>query len=143
LDHVIVFSLLNDKTVHMDRYQVSISTAKKPTSSLTQIGPSMDLKINRTKFATHDLKKEAMRVPQELRKGKNRNKNISFDSLGTKEGRVHVQQENLDKIALRRYDTKGLIEQQTTDPIKKRNLDEISSFDETETSLRKKRNKSK
>eukprot|EP01080_Neovahlkampfia_damariscottae_P008404 gene8404-229_t len=110
LDHVIVFSLINEKLINMERFQVEIKNQKKPQVSLTKIGPSMNLKIKRTKFATPELKKEAMRVPQELRKGKNRNKNISFDALGTKEGRLHVQQENLDNIALKRYDTKNLVE---------------------------------
>jgi len=122
----------------MERYKIEIKNSKQPKVELTEIGPSMDLKINRTKFATPELKKESMRVPQELRKGKNRNKNISFDPLGTKEGRIHVQQESLDNIALKRYDTNKLVEQKTNDIIKKRNLNEMSSFDETETNLRKK-----
>jgi hypothetical protein len=49
------------------------------------------------------LRKEAERIPQELLKSKKRNKNISFDALGTKEGRIHVSQENISKLPLRKY----------------------------------------
>lgn len=138
LDHVLVFTSINETTIHFGHYFVEqIPSTKAPKINLSEIGPSMNLKVKRTKFATPDLKKEAYFIPQALRKSKSRNKNITFDELGTKEGRIHVQQENLNRIALRRFNTTK------TDLPKesqvKRNVSEMESFDQTEERLRKKK----
>jgi hypothetical protein len=62
----------------------------------------MIFEIRRTKFANPDLRKEAERVPSQLLKSKKRNKNIQFDELGALEGRIHVEQENIRKINLKK-----------------------------------------
>lgn len=138
LDHVLVFTSLSENLISFGHYFVEqIPSTKAPKINLTEIGPSMNLKVKRTKFASQDLRKEAYFIPQELRKSKTRNKNISFDELGSKEGRIHVRQENLSGMAIRRFDTtkKELPTQMST----KRDITETESFDQAEERLRKKK----
>jgi ribosome production factor 2 len=138
VDHVIVFTATSETTMHFSHYRVNQTpTAKSPKIELENIGPSMDLRIKRTRFASDQLKKDAFFVPQALRKSKNRNKNITFDELGAKEGRIHVRQEKLDKIALRRFDTTK--RDMPTQTKITRKVDQIDSFEKTEQSLRKKK----
>ncbi|KAJ1969814.1 rRNA-binding ribosome biosynthesis protein rpf2 [Dimargaris xerosporica] len=75
------------------------SGTKYPRVELTEIGPALDLRIRRTKFADEKLWKKATRVPKDLQPRKVQN--ISRDGLGNKLGRIHLGKQNVEQIPLR------------------------------------------
>lgn len=108
-DYLIGCSAQSESRIHLALYKVDLKAKGRSGASvtLTEIGPVLDLKIMRKQFPSEELRKTAYMIPQELRKGKGRNKNVTFDELGSKEGRLHIQQENIQGIALRRFSEKG------------------------------------
>lgn len=64
----------------------------------------MDLTLRRSKLASEDLMKEALRKPKVLKVVKK--KNISVDGLGTKHGRIHIGKQDINKLQTRKM--KGL-----------------------------------
>ena len=85
-------------------YALKRSGTRKPRVELEPAGPSMDLSVRRTKFASVELYKLACRQPRELKARKV--KNISHNEMGDRVGRVHMERQELDKLALRKM--KGL-----------------------------------
>lgn len=71
---------------------------------LEEAGPEMVLTLRRTRFASSDLKKESLRKPPQLRV--QREKNRETDAFGQQRGRVHMQRQDLNTMATRRF--KGL-----------------------------------
>lgn len=71
---------------------------------LEEAGPEMVLTLRRTRFASADLKKESLRKPPQLRV--QREKNRETDAFGQQRGRVHMQRQDLNTMATRRF--KGL-----------------------------------
>lgn len=76
------------------------SGTRTPLIQLQLMGPSMDLKIGRTRFAPRDLMKQALRQPKELKPKKE--KNMSTTGLGETLGRVHVGDQKLATIQTRK-----------------------------------------
>ena len=76
------------------------SGTKVPRVELQEVGPSFDMTIRRTKFATADLMKEAHAVPPQLKPKAHKNKktNLFGDDLGT----VHMEKQNLSTMDLAR-----------------------------------------
>lgn len=106
LEHVISFTITEDLTVLFRSYRILFkkSGQRTPRVELLEIGPSMDLIIRRTKIASEDLYKTAMRQPAILRVAKR--KNVSRDELGNVHGRIHVGKQNITAIQTRKM--KGL-----------------------------------
>lgn len=71
---------------------------------LEEAGPEVVFTIRRTRFASADLRKEALRKPSQLRVQKEKNR--STDEFGQQRGRVHMQRQDLNTMATRRF--KGL-----------------------------------
>lgn len=86
------------------KIQLKKSGQRTPRIELTEIGPSMDLVIRRTKLASKDLFKVSMRRPAILRVAKR--KNVTRDELGNVHGRVHVGKQDINKLQTRKM--KGL-----------------------------------
>lgn len=108
LDHVIVFTAKNKETLLFRHYLVGITNPADVNSvQLGTMGPSMDLTLGRTKLASEDLRRKALMKPQIMMKGKKRSKNITKNSLGEKVGRLHVKQDKLNKLIMRRFFKKG------------------------------------
>lgn len=68
-----------------------------------EIGPSFDMTIRRTRFASEDLMRESLKQPDQLKKKKE--KNISKDIVGVR-GALHMERQDLDQMAL--HKAKGL-----------------------------------
>ncbi|KAJ1905793.1 rRNA-binding ribosome biosynthesis protein rpf2 [Tieghemiomyces parasiticus] len=76
------------------------SGTKTPRVETKEMGPALNLRIRRTKFADDKTMYEATRVPAE-----NRNvnvKNVSRDVFGDKYGRIHLGDQKLDSIQTRK-----------------------------------------
>lgn len=106
IEHVISFTCLEDLTIAMRSYKISLkkSGQKTPRIELTEIGPRSDFSIRRTKIASEDLYKQSRKQPKELKVSKK--KNMSRDGLGNTHGRIHIGRQEIHKLQTRRM--KGL-----------------------------------
>lgn len=104
LDHIFLVAAAED-ALHLRHYAIRLkkSGTKIPRAELTEIGPSLDLKLWRHREASADLHREAHK---QLKLTKKKEKNVSTDLLEGKMGKVYVPRQNLDAIALHKM--KGL-----------------------------------
>jgi len=105
LEHVIMFTVVDGK-VYMRSYRILLkkSGSRTPRTELEEIGPSADLVLRRTKLASEDLFKQAMKQPKEIKPRKV--KNVSKDPFGSKLGRIHMGRQDMNKLQTRKM--KGL-----------------------------------
>lgn len=82
------------------RIQLKKSGTKIPRVELKEVGPSIDLVMRRNKIATESLFKEARKIPKAAKPKKQ--KNISFDTLGSKHGTVHMKPQDMNKLQTRK-----------------------------------------
>lgn len=94
LDHVISLSA-RDGVVHFRHYAIALkkSGTSIPRVDLTEMGPRFDLRLRRSSIAAPDLRKESLRVPQQLRVAKR--KNVTTNVFGEKIGRIHMPRQEL------------------------------------------------
>lgn len=106
LDHVVSISASQEGKIYLRVYMVSLkkSGTRLPRIELEEMGPSIDLEIRRVKPPAPEVLREALKVPRTLKPKKV--KNVSTDMLGKKYGRIHMEKQDLDKMALRKM--KGL-----------------------------------
>uniref|UniRef100_A0A2M4BTK0 Ribosome production factor 2 homolog n=1 Tax=Anopheles marajoara TaxID=58244 RepID=A0A2M4BTK0_9DIPT len=106
LEHVLSFTLTDDLTILVRSYRIMLkkSGQRTPRIELVEMGPSLDLSIRRTKIASDDLYKTAMKQPAILKAAKR--KNVSRDELGNVHGRVHVGKQDINALQTRKM--KGL-----------------------------------
>ena len=101
LDHVIILTSIGG-IISYRHYMILLkkSGTKIPRVELQEVGPSFDMTIRRTKFASADLMKEALAIPPQLKPKSHKNKtsNIFGDDLGT----VHMEKQNLNTMDLAR-----------------------------------------
>ncbi|XP_055903288.1 ribosome production factor 2 homolog [Eupeodes corollae] len=121
IEHVMSFTCTEDLTILLRSYKILLkkSGQKTPRIELTEIGPSADFSIRRTRIASEDLYKQARKQPKQLKVTKK--KNIATDGLGNTRGRVHLGRQNVTKIQTRRV--KGLkktAEERKADRLKKK-----------------------
>ncbi|XP_055388203.1 ribosome production factor 2 homolog [Condylostylus longicornis] len=102
IEHALSFTLLDDMTVCIRSYKILLkkSGQKTPRIELTEIGPSVDFSIRRTKIASDDLYKQSRKQPKVLAVKKK--KNLTTDALGTTHGRVHIDKQKIQKIQTRK-----------------------------------------
>jgi len=67
---------------------------------LTEIGPSFDLSVRRTKLGSDELYKKSLKQPKEIAPKKK--KNISRDAFGSTLGRIHMQKQDIGKLQTRK-----------------------------------------
>jgi len=105
LEHVIMFTAVDGK-VYMRSYRILLkkSGSRTPRIELEEIGPAADFVLRRTKLASEDLFKQAMKQPKENKARKI--KNISKDPFGSKLGRIHMGRRDMSKLQTRKM--KGL-----------------------------------
>lgn len=91
-----------EEALHFCVYRVLLkrSGTRTPLIQLQLMGPSMDLKVGRTRFAAPELLKQALRQPRELNPKKK--KNVTTTALGETMGRVHMGNQKLDQIQTRK-----------------------------------------
>lgn len=89
LDHVLAFSL-DGKNIFMNHFRVTLkkSASRLPLVQLNEIGPALKWTLRRTRWAAPDLMQQAMRLPKQLIKKKE--KNVEYTGTGDKLGRVHL-----------------------------------------------------
>ncbi|KAL5010447.1 hypothetical protein ScPMuIL_012752 [Solemya velum] len=105
LEHVIMVNAIDGK-IFIRNYKILLkkSGSRTPRIELEEIGPSLDLVLRRTKVASDDLYKIALKVPKTAKPRKI--KNLSHDPFGSKLGRIHMQKQDLQKLQTRKM--KGL-----------------------------------
>jgi len=104
LDRVIVCTAApSDGIIYFRHFAVSLkkSTSKFPRVELDEVGPRMDLTFRRRKSAPDEVRKQALRSPKAAKIGKQ--KNVEKGQLGDQMGRVHLGKQNLDRMALRKF----------------------------------------
>lgn len=121
IEHVMSFTCTDDLTILLRSYKILLkkSGQKTPRIELTEIGPSADFSVRRTRIASEDLYKQAKKQPKQLKVTKK--KNITRDVLGNTKARVHLGRQNVTKIQTRRV--KGLkktAEEKKADRLKKK-----------------------
>lgn len=84
--------------------QLKKSGTRLPRVELEEMGPSYDMTLRRTRFATADIVKQATLVPRELKPKKV--KNIKTDEFGDQLGRIHMVKQDFGKLQTRKM--KGL-----------------------------------
>merc|ERR1712183_450512 len=101
IEHVLQFTAVDNKVL-LRSYRIILkkSGTRIPRVELEEIGPSMDVKIRRTKLASEDLMKRARRQPKQLKVTKV--KNVSKDVFGSKLGRIHMTKQDFGKLQLRK-----------------------------------------
>ncbi|RNA44375.1 ribosome production factor 2 -like protein [Brachionus plicatilis] len=101
LEHVINFTALDGKIYFRSFKTVFLKSGTKiPNVELTEIGPSFDFVVRRSKLASDDLYKKSKKQPKEIMP--NKKKNVVRDGLGTTYGRIHMQKQDLDRLQLRK-----------------------------------------
>ena len=101
------------------------SGQKLPRVEVEEMGPRIDFRVGREKFADTDMLKEAMKTPKgNTEKTK---KNVNTDIMGDKVGKIHVGKQDLASIQTRKM--KGL--KRSRDALIEDMGDELMSEDET------------
>jgi len=97
-----------DKKVIMKTYKILLkkSGTRVPRVELDEMGPSMEMTVRRQKIASDEFFKQACRQPKSVQVKKV--KNITRDVFGTQMGRVHVKQQDISQLRVRR--SRGLRE---------------------------------
>lgn len=80
------------------------SGTRVPRIEIEEMGPSMDLKLRKSRLASENLFATATKKPKELKKKSV--KNVSHDAFGTKLGRIHVGKQDVGRLQTRKL--KGL-----------------------------------
>ncbi|KAI8061707.1 brix domain-containing protein 1 [Gongronella butleri] len=106
LEYVISFTATAEDKISMRTYTIHMkkSGVRTPRVELENMGPNFDFVLRRTLAPKRELWKNAIRVPTEVKKTKT--KNVEKDDLGDTYGRIHVGQQQLNKIQTRKM--KGL-----------------------------------
>lgn len=105
VEHIVQITAA-DGRVYIRSYRALLkkSGLRTPRVELEEIGPSLDLVLNRSHLAEETLYKESLKQPKVL-KAKPK-KNIDRDVFGTKTGRIHMQKQDLGNMQTRKM--KGL-----------------------------------
>lgn len=99
LERVVICTCQNKKILFRQFTALKKKSGSKfPKIELEEMGPRMDLTINRTKVSSDDLQKEAMKTPKQA--VKRYAKNISESTMGDKVGRIHVNQQDINTLGL-------------------------------------------
>jgi ribosome production factor 2 len=76
------------------------SGSKFPRVELEEVGPRMNLTMRRIKQGSTEIINEAMKQPKTHRNKQIQAKNISSNAMGDRVGRVHMQRQNLQNVAI-------------------------------------------
>ena len=98
LNTLICLSIDTQEHIHFRCYQI-----QRPGVSLEEIGPRIVLKVRREKLADEKAFTEACKQP----KLKKKVKNVTTNALREKRGRVHVKQQDISTIALKKRRTRS------------------------------------
>ena len=93
---------------HLECEDITEATVQMRTVPFREVGPSFSMKLRREKMAGHELFKEACKKPMVRNPDKKREgKNKFTTALGEKKGKVFIQQQDIETIALRKFKGMG------------------------------------
>ena len=97
---------ISKKVIYFRHYNVlkKKSGNRVPRVELEEVGPRMDLAFNRSSYGSSDIRKASMKVPRGAKM--HLPKNVEIGQLGTQLGRLHMEKQDLNEIALAKQ--KGL-----------------------------------
>ena len=103
LRRVMIASIGEDKEIKLRSYQVEgpIHEYSLNDLKMTEVGPSLNLKVRNVHLASKELYDLACKQPKEIMVKKV--KNIENNALGEKRGRIHMSKQNLKAVALKKY----------------------------------------
>lgn len=106
-DRVCVLTLLENEKILFRHYKITLGLSDKGklAASLDEAGPRIDLKMHREDHAANEVQKNSRRKPRPLTGRKK--KNISRDGMGHKMGKIHMERQNIDSAALRKFKGTG------------------------------------
>lgn len=104
LDIVICFTIAEDKRIFMRVYQTKVEGKNILEDDgkvvIEELGPNAELTIRRTMFADSEAWKKATYIPKP--KKKKENKNIKYDEMGNKKGRLYLDRQDLNRVETKR-----------------------------------------
>ena len=93
---------------HLECDEITEATVQMQTVPFREVGPSFNLVMRRNKMASYELYKEACKQPKTQNYEKKlADKNKFTTALGHKKGKVFVQQQDIETIALRKFKGMG------------------------------------
>eukprot|EP01111_Echinosteliopsis_oligospora_P003555 TRINITY_DN15583_c0_g1_i1.p1 TRINITY_DN15583_c0_g1~~TRINITY_DN15583_c0_g1_i1.p1 ORF type:complete len:324 (-),score=91.91 TRINITY_DN15583_c0_g1_i1:35-1006(-) len=100
LDHILI-ATVQGEDILLRHYSITLkkSGSRIPRVELTEIGPSVDLELKRTRFASEDLfnlSRQHFRQKPSAKK-----KNISKDTLGDQYGTLHMSSPNMASLSVK------------------------------------------
>lgn len=110
LDHVIVV-IATGKQLLFRHYSIALkkSGAQVPRTELAEVGPRFDFSVRRSRAAPDEFQTQSMKQPKIDKK---KEKNVSYDSLEGKVGRIYMPKQDLNSMALNKM--KGLKRERQT-----------------------------
>lgn len=108
MQRVLVFTSRNEtdpiEVRHLESGDINESLVKKDRVAFREVGPCFNLRIRRDKMAANELFKEACTQPKihNVEK-KKQDKNKYTTVLGETKGKVYVQHQDMDTLALRKF----------------------------------------
>ncbi len=124
LDRVIMAVAVSATQVLLRQYTIKLkkSGARVPRVALREMGPSFDLSVRRHRAPPAELEKEACRQPKI---GKKKEKNIGFDSLAGKVGRIYMPPQKVDTMALSKM--KGLKRERRSETAERKKANKLNN----------------
>ncbi|MCQ2816068.1 MAG: hypothetical protein MJ252_02270, partial [archaeon] len=105
LKRIVVVSCDTDenKTIKIRNYQIDgkIKEGNLENLSLTEIGPSLDLREKNIQLADDETYRKSRKEPKQIKPKKV--KNVETNMLGIKRGRLHLAKQNLNAVSLKKY----------------------------------------
>ena len=101
---------------------INETTVALKTVPFREIGPSFSMRLRRDKMAAHDLFKEACKKPKIRNpEKKKQDKNKFTTAIGEQKGKVFIQQQDYDTLALRKF--KGIGKKEEKKAAKKKEME--------------------
>ena len=104
IEHALVFTAWQGKVLlrHYVCRLLKSAEATSPHVALTEIGPSMDLRVRRSQPASDDVMKQALQQPKASAAKPKKEKNVTRSKLLGKQGQLHVPRQDLTQMATAR-----------------------------------------
>jgi ribosome production factor 2 len=102
---VVCWSVTDDRRLHLNVFEVTVEGGAAVLSEegklvIEELGPNAIFALRRLSFADEETFKKATYVPKP--KKKKQNKNIKYDNLGNKRGKLYVDHQNLNGLPFKR-----------------------------------------
>lgn len=107
----VIFVVATGKQLLFRQYAIAFkkSGAQVPRTELAEIGPRFDFSIRRSRAAPEEIQTQSMKQPKVEKK---KEKNVGYDSLEGKVGRIYMPKQDLNSMALNKM--KGLKRERQT-----------------------------